>query len=405
MEKYREDINYMLKKLEAMHPALYYYVSKESLSKYIGELMRENISDEYKFRNIIDRILKKINDNHTKRLEDNDISLPIIVEKFDDSFYIVDTIKELSQYFGYKVNSINDIPIERVANELEKIAIYSTDGWRDYLIENMLTSVTYLLSLPLFESNLKNIEFEIEYNGISKRISFSTKKDYSKEISKIQGFRFKKDNYVFEVDKEKKIIILTYSECIESYENQMRNFINQVQETAMLEGITDYIVDLRGNFGGNSNVVKPLVSYLENNSSNIVTIVDKRVFSSGRLAIEDLENIGSTIIGTGIGTTTNQFGNGTIFYLPNSNFCIFGSAMFYYFDDDEQKILRISSKEEFDKFISKKENRKYLLPDIYEPDFYVYNTIEDIRVRYDRQLETAKNIINEKRLESCVKVK
>lgn len=59
------------------------------------------------------------------------------------------------------------------------------------------------------------------------------------------------------------------------------------------------------------------------------------------------------------------------------------------------KKLRVT-KTIFVKVTIKKENRKYLIPDIYEPDFYVYNTIEDIRVKYDRQLETAKIIINKK---------
>jgi hypothetical protein len=130
-----------------------------------------------------------------------------------------------------------------------------------------------------------------------------------------------------------------------------------------------------------------LIEYLKD--KEIITLIDKHVFSSGRFTLLDLIKIGSKTVGTGIGTSINCFGNAPAndfgnFYFPISE---------KYFHLYDKTNISFDNKKEF---INKKDKLKesgYFKPIIYEPDFYVENTLEDYKNGIDKQLEYAINIL------------
>ena len=171
----------------------------------------------------------------------------------------------------------------------------------------------------------------------------------------------------------------------------MKEFVDKIKKISEEKNIDKYIIDLRGNTGGNSNYLKSLIEFLKD--KEIVTIVDQYVFSGGRWAVIDLKNIGSKIIGTEIGTTLNCFGNAPRIDMGKHLLSIAGK--YFYYDETDSRIKGIEDKEEFKKFKSDPNNKKYFEPQIFEPDYYVENTIEDYKNEYDRQLDSALQLINE----------
>ena len=81
----------------------------------------------------------------------------------------------------------------------------------------------------------------------------------------------------------------------------MLDFVKKLKQISKDNNITNFIIDIRGNFGGNNTVIYPLLDFLKNSNFNVITITDRNVFSSGRFALIDLINIGSKTIGEDIG--------------------------------------------------------------------------------------------------------
>ena len=185
---------------------------------------------------------------------------------------------------------------------------------------------------------------------------------------------------------------IIYSCCREDYEGQMLEFVQKISNEADINNVTKFIVDIRGNTGGNSNIIKPLIKYLD--GKQVITLVDKYVFSSGRFAIVDLKRICSIFVGTNIGTTLNCFGNVSrneidAYLLPIS-------YKYFYYDELSISMIGIDKKSDFIKFKNNINNRKYFESQIFEPDYYVEKTIEDYKNNYDRQLEFAIGLLNKK---------
>lgn len=134
-----------------------------------------------------------------------------------------------------------------------------------------------------------------------------------------------------------------------------------------------------------------MIKFLKEKKLNIVSLIDRKVYSSGRWAVVDLQNIGSKFVSTEIGTTLNSFGNTSSFILPNSKIRVNCSQNYWYYENGQMKDL---NKEEFKTFFDKSENQKFLNNIEFKPDFYVENSLDDYLNDFDSELEAAKRYFN-----------
>ena len=63
------------------------------------------------------------------------------------------------------------------------------------------------------------------------------------------------------------------------------------------------------------------------------------------------------------------------------------------------QLVFVLGKENFDKFVSNEQNKKHFIKDVFQPDIYVENTLEDYEKGIDRQLEVAKDVISREHLQ------
>ena len=169
-------------------------------------------------------------------------------------------------------------------------------------------------------------------------------------------------------------------------------FKDMVNDIKNEKGIDGYIVDIRGNEGGNSAIIEPLIEFLK--GKKIITLVDKFVYSSAIIGLVDLKRIGSVVIGTNIAERVNSFGE--IMHGKTSNYdmnfkC---SKKYFYYKNDE--ILYIEGKKEYDKFFKDSLNEKYLYPIWIQPDLYKQSTYEDLINNKDSVLDFAVEFFKKK---------
>ena len=391
----KEKIKDILNLIEERHIDMYFNISKEELDRYIDEILEMyDINDDYSLYYYTNMIIKKIfgiYDSHTKLLfEKGDFYLPVRLKYINNKLYIIRTTKETKTLLYSEVKKIENIDINKIIEEIKSIVASSTEEYVTSQIELFLINGYKIKSLPSIDSKLD--EFNFTVNSDEKIIDMKLTKDegYLLPVNK------PKENYSYELKDDK--IIIVYNKCREEYDGQMIEFVNKIESESKKFGIEKFIIDIRGNQGGNSEIINPLIDFLKDKKT--VTLVDEYVFSGGRFAILDLKNINSKFVGTGIGTQLNCFGNAPItkydnFIIPISNKYFYMDTSYSYDD-----FRYADTKEKFKKL---KQNKELFVPQIFEPDYYSKKNIDDYKDGFDRELEFAIELLKEEKLQKGVK--
>ena len=136
LDKYNNTFNEFMKKYEEIHINPWHNISKKDFTKKKEELLNTmNVTDIYSFTyfmNYLIKILCGTTDAHTKF--DMQSILPI-------NFRIINNevlINYPNNLKGSTLISINDININNVLSELDKVITYGTKGKRIYELEKAL---------------------------------------------------------------------------------------------------------------------------------------------------------------------------------------------------------------------------------------------------------------------------
>lgn len=385
-KRYQEDLDYFLnfaeskrgKELdkkyynESMHLDFYFLHSKKELNNFINTFLKNNkINDDYDFFYFMNCIIKYMSghiDAHTRIImRNNNNSYPLSIQSINNKLYVTRCSEE--KYSYSELLEINNVSISKITEELEKCTSYGTTNWFFNRLHSDLNDKNILLSLPSIKNNAKYVE----YNTSKGIIKYEINKDYSKELVLIRKEDFKqyqiKDN----------ILIFKYPKCTNKFIPDIKKIKNLIHDNK----IDTFILDLRGNSGGRSSLIEPLIKYLKRTRLKLVTLVNKSVFSSGRMAAINMLKIGSKIVGQDIGTPINCFGyifgNGE---LPNTKFTFNFSRVYWYEDKKRHIIKGIYTKKKLHKFPKSFFEPKYL-----EIDYYINLTIEDYKSEKDVMLE------------------
>ena len=357
------------------HPGLYFFHTKEEFSTMLDKCLDKESHDRYDIYYIVEKLIKFLldkYDSHTKLYFKNSIYFPISFKIQDNDFYIVNIIDKYKDVVGGKLVSINNIPVKKIVYELEQIINYSTEEYKNIMLTSDIKQLYILRSLPSINNNIDKITYQINCDGKVINVSFKETERYDKLESTA------KENYTYE--KVDDILIIHYNSC-----KDIEKMTKLVEKLKTIENdINYYIVDIRNNSGGFSNINHILIDFLTGKS--IVTLINEAVFSSGRMMLVDLKKIGSYVIGTNISTSLNAFGNvpGGL-EVEKLDLIVKRSNTYWYYDENLK--CQGFTKDNFYSYF--KDKKELLKPKVIEPDEYVYNTVDDIISNKDSQLERA----------------
>lgn len=376
MNKYEEDLNYFLGEIEKRHIWFYFDKSKDDLNNFVKEyLSTHKLDSKYKLSYFIKCIIKymlSIYDSHTFCFYNDVNALPIKLKFINEDLYIIDAFNESLKYS--KVLEINNFPVEKLISRIKKSLPYSTEAWLKARIESFLSDLNTINELSLTDGN--KALFTILKEG--------KKRKY--ELFPDKQLKFKDDDN-YDITLLDNAIKIRYSKCVPPKVGSMLDFVKKLKQISKDNNITNFIIDIRGNTGGNNTVIYPLLDFLKNSNFNVITITDRNVFSSGRFALIDLINIGSKTIGEDIGTSLNCFGNIRTFKLPNTNLTITYSTKYFDYDPLNRKLIQYISKNDM-------KSIKSFKPIFYKPDYYVCNSIEDYKNDDDKVIGEAVKVLN-----------
>lgn len=364
------------------HPALYFFHSKDELDKWIEKFLNSKETfDKYDLYYFINKMIKFLvgpYDSHTKLVMTKSDLLPIQFKFIDNKIYVIRVTRAMEKALFGELVTINGVDIETLKSEIEAMTCYSTKEYLEIAIQAGLSTPNILRSLPSFDKSPTNVIYTVSHNGKKEDFTFDLEhiKDYP-------SYEFTpKKNYSYRIQNDALILVYNSCEDIEA----MKKFVQEISTVADKEHITKFVVDLRGNRGGNSRIIDPLIDFLR--GKEVVTLIDEYVFSSGRMACVSLSKIGSYFIGTNTSTTLNAFGNNPKpFYIDELDFKVSRSTKYFQYDSELQG--RSYNKTNFKDSFKDPEYFNSLDPLIFQPNELVYRPLEDYINGTDSQLNAA----------------
>jgi len=132
--------------------------------------------------------------------------------------------------------------------------------------------------------------------------------------------------YWYEYLPGAELVYVAYNSCRDDPALPFATFVQQLTDFVQANGVKGLIVDLRNNYGGNSEVIAPLyrlIGYFPDSVSAVSVLIGQGTFSSGMFdAIVLADRYGLTLIGEPTGGKPNGYGNVAYFRLPNSGLTV-----------------------------------------------------------------------------------
>jgi len=342
-----EDVYFFSENIKEKHVDLFFNISESEFDKDI-ETLRNNTASNSETKTIIEllKILSKVGDSHTQMQYSSKLtSLPFSTKWLDDGIFLTEVDINNEQHLGSRIIGINDTPIEDVIDNFRKVISYENESnYKNQFIE-------YMKYIDFYNDfGISDSSNEIAIN-LDNGISYNVASDATQTLS-IQSNNpplFLKDTqtfYWFEELKEDKIMYIQYNLCRERDDLSFQSFTDQiVSRIENNDHIEKLVIDLRHNGGGNSSIIRPLISeiknYIYNNrfqTNDIYVIIGRKTFSSAVLNTTELKDLYQVVvIGEPTGGKPNHHGEVLNFRLPNSLLNVSYSTKYFKFsptDDD-----------------------------------------------------------------------
>lgn len=277
-------------------------------------------------------------------------------------FYFNDKIYLAKDDQLLEVKSIGGWQIEKICKEFDKYLSYETKEWRNVQLNKMLNFVLLYEVLGIDYGNIELMNGQV--------LNCSTSEIFFDNYSYLPPFKSRNEKFYDCTVLDNHILLIDYFSCSELHKGDFLKFLEDVKEKWKNSQIDSFIIDIRGNMGGDSELILPLFNFLKEKKLKGVILTDNRVFSSGTFVAYYAKHLlSSMLIGQSLGQGAIRFGQ-------SSGQSILGDKLF------------IRYTEKYFDFRDIFKNEGAIKPDIEVP-----LTIEDICSKTDKTLAYAKNYI------------
>ena len=282
VEDLKSDFSILRATLEEVHPGLYIHQTKESLDKLFkaSESKITKPMTSVEFAILLGKLTSQIGDGHLqlappedffKRLQSGTFILPFSISSYENKIYASKDYSELQSkdFVGSEIISINGLRMNDFLKEY--LSMISSDGGnltRKYRLLSKEKRLNPYMSMLIGFNNTYVVDYKPLNESVSKKIE--VKGIDSKKLSEVKNKRYpnsdlEKQPVELQIDKVNSTAYLrisTFSAGV--YKRSDINFSNFLQNTFKeLDSlaVSNLIIDVRGNSGGEDKYGKDLFSY------------------------------------------------------------------------------------------------------------------------------------------------
>jgi tetratricopeptide (TPR) repeat protein len=362
-----EDVDFLVERINNMHPAPWRKIKKNEFDKYAG-ILKSKIPDLTieEFTIELMRLTSRLQDGHTMIIPSHPSFnkwFPVRFARFEDGIFVIAADIKYNALVGGKVNTIGGHPAEFVFNKIgECLSNDSQFGFTksvpaymsNAVILNTLNFTENIQELPLeiVTSENKKINtiipsfdwqadpgwlesrFQIPGYGNSINIFSNTKEDLPLHL---KNFVNADVNYWFEYLPESETLYMQFNtvadmqnESFFEFNKRLWNYYDSISEQ-----VDKFVLDLRYNRGGNGYLLKPFVHEIIkhekfNSRGHLYIIQGSHTFSAGVNCIAQIiKNTAAITVGEPTAGPLNWCSDIQLLELPNSKLMCSISTLYW----------------------------------------------------------------------------
>lgn len=274
---------------------------------------------------------------------------PVQVRWFPDGLYLTSAPREHQSLIGGLVVRIGNVTTEIALERLARLMAWDNPQWKRLRVAG-LVPIPRLLHVLGLSDDPETLDLVVrDRKGKEDQTLTVAKGGRRRQIDWQEAFDVEaplwlthlEKPYWFTEMKENSALYLAYNQCESDPKMPFDEFVTSVMTRLRAGGIKRVVVDLRNNFGGNSNVIEPLLLSLGkhkiiNQPDRLFVLIGPGTFSSAMLnAIQFETSTQATLVGEPTGGKPNQFGNISHRYLPNSGLSFPVSTKYFHLDPSD----------------------------------------------------------------------
>jgi hypothetical protein len=338
-ETWSRDITYLEERINELLYSPNQAISKTDLSKEILDIKTNiaSLSDEQIIFKII-RLFGSLGSGHNVILPTSPNKgalkkLPIQFYQFNDGLFIVDAKGGFEKWIGYRVDLIENTPIEEALQKTNAVNARDNDMQTLWLGPYYLGLPDVLKGLGIIKnanqvtitlSDVKGKSKKVTMNPISWKFTGFPK--LPKLKTEIQPLFLSKteDNYWSKTLPKHNAMYIQFNLVQQKKELTLLDFNLKLRENIKQSNTQNLILDLRFNSGGNGSIFPPMLKTLIefeilNPNGKIFVLMGRGTFSAAQNLLTEITKFTNTIlVGEPSGSRPNFIGESGWFKLPYS---------------------------------------------------------------------------------------
>lgn len=261
-------------------------------------------------------------------------ALPVRFEWFPEGLFVTQATRLHSGLIGERVVSIASLTPEQLFEKVTPFVAHENEGWLRLQSTDRMVSVTLLeylgivqkgqsVRLTLAGRDGKPHELELrEANPTAEWVGFHEGLGVARPLF----FTRPDQKYWFQFLADTGTEFIQYNQCENDPAQPFSEFTKAVMADLAVHSVNRVVIDLRLNEGGNSEIIRPLISGLKAWNSGrkaIYVLTGPETFSSG---VDDTvylrAMLGAKVVGESPGEPLNSYGEVRDFKLPHSGISI-----------------------------------------------------------------------------------
>lgn len=267
--------------------------------------------------------------------------LPVLIYPFKDGCYIRAAAPEHAEIVGARVTRVGDKPIEELLKAVEAFGGHENPMHALNQAPTLLSTVEVLQMVGAaqsdtettltIEKNKKPTLYKITATAWDPAlhgprdeaptwVQMNAKTTNPEPLSR----KNPRESYWFEYLAKEKILYFQYRNMFDSPEKPFASFLHSMFAEIDRQPVEAFVIDLRQNFGGSSELYKPLIEEIIrhpkiNEKGKLFTLIGRMTYSAAMNLSTDLEFWTRTLfIGEPTGCSPNFIGENKLFTLPYS---------------------------------------------------------------------------------------